>query len=142
MNEASGSAQAGLDYADAVAGFILFLHARLAVAEILFAIVLGIWGSYQFFRHKAVSAGFRSSYLLLCGLTAVQGLVGILNLLLGTKLHNPLHLVYGVFAVLFLPGLYFYSASGRSSKAREAAFLAASCWIVLVAFGRGWITGQ
>jgi len=108
----------------------------------LFAIVLGIWGSYQFFRHKAVSAGFRSSYLLLCGLTAVQGLVGILNLLLGTKLHNPLHLVYGVFAVLFLPGLYFYSASGRSSKAREAAFLAASCWIVLVAFGRGWITGQ
>ncbi|MDQ6918361.1 MAG: hypothetical protein M3Z98_03265 [Candidatus Dormibacteraeota bacterium] len=125
-----------------MAGFILFIHARLALAAILFAILLGAWGSYQYFRHKAVSGGFRSAYLLLCGLTAVQGLAGILNLLLGTKLHYPLHLVYGIFAVLFLPGLYFYSASGRASKAREAALLAASCWIVLVAYGRGWITGQ
>jgi heme A synthase len=125
-----------------VAGFILFLHARLALAAILFAFVLGAWGSYQYIRHKAVSGGFRSAYLMLCGLTAVQGLVGILNLVTGTKLHNPLHIVYGIFAVLFLPGLYFYSASGRSSKAREAVLLAAACWIVLVALGRGWITGQ
>lgn len=125
-----------------MAEFILFLHARLGLAAILFAILLGVWGSYQYVRHKAVSGGFRSAYLMLCGLTAAQGLVGILNLALGQKLHNPLHLVYGVFAVLFLPGLYFYSASGRASKAREAVLLAAACWIVLVAFGRGWITGQ
>jgi hypothetical protein len=125
-----------------VAGFILFLHARLALAAILFAIVLGVWGSYQYIRHKAVSGGFRSAYLMLCGLTAVLGLGGILNLVLGTKLHNPLHVVYGIFAVVFLPGLYFYSASGRSSKAREAVLLAAACWIVLVALVRGWFTGQ
>jgi heme A synthase len=138
----STESRTDLDYPDAVAGFILLLHARLALAAILFAILLGAWGSYQYVRHKAVSGGFRSAYLMLCGLTAVQGLVGILNLLLGAKLHNPLHVVYGIFAVLFLPGLYFYSVSGRSSKAREAAFLAAACWIVLVALGRGWITGQ
>ena len=126
---------------NSVTGLIVFLHARLAVAAILFAILLGIWGSYQYIRHKAVSGGFRSGYLLLCGLVAVQALFGILTLLTGSRLHNPLHIVYGVFSVVFLPGLYFYSASGRSSKAREAAFLAASCWIVLVALGRGWITG-
>jgi CDP-diglyceride synthetase len=132
----------GLDYPDAVAGLILFLHARLAVAAILFALVLGAWGSYQYVRYKAVSGGFRSSYLLLCALVAVEGLLGLVNFLLGTRPHNPLHVVYGIFAVLFLPGLYFYSVSGRSSKAREAAFLAAACWIVLVALGRGWLTGQ
>jgi hypothetical protein len=125
-----------------VAGFLLFLHARLALAAILLSIVLGAWGSYQYVRHKAVSGGFRSAYLMLCGLTAMQGLVGILNLFAGTRLHNLLHVVYGIFAVVFLPGLYFYSASGRATKAREAALLAAACWIVLVAFGRGWITGQ
>jgi heme A synthase len=125
-----------------VAGFLLFVHTRLALAAILFAIVLGAWGTFQYVRHKALSGGFRSAYLMLCGLAAVQGLVGILQLLAGSKLHNPLHVVYGIFAVLFLPGLYFYSASGRASKARDAAFMTASCWIVLVAFGRGWITGQ
>jgi heme A synthase len=126
-----------------VSGLILFLHARLAVAAILFALLLAVWGSYQYIRHKAVSAGFRSSYLLLCGLTAVQALLGVATLLTGSKLHSWLHVVYGIFAVVFLPGLYFYSASGRqTSKAREAVFLAAACWIVLVALGRGWITGQ
>ncbi len=125
-----------------MSGLIQFLHARLALAAILFAIVLGAWGSYQYFRHKAVSGGFRSAYLMLCGLTAVQGLLGILNLVAGSKLSNPLHVIYGIFAVIFLPGLYFYSVTGHSSKAREAVLLAAACWIVLVAFGRGWITGQ
>lgn len=121
---------------------MLFLHARLALAEALFAILLAAWGSYQYFRFKALSGGFRSAYLLLCGLTAVQGLLGVGNLLLGAHLHNTLHLVYGIFAVVFLPGLYFYSVSGRSSKAREAAFLAAACWVVLIAYVRGFMTGQ
>lgn len=129
-------------YPDAVPQLILFLHARFALAEILFALLLAGWGSYQYIRHKAVSGGFRSAYLMLCGLTAVQGLLGVVNLLLGARLNNPLHLVYGVFAVLFLPGLYFYSVSGHQSKAREAVFLAVACWIVLIAFVRGWITGQ
>jgi heme A synthase len=126
-----------------MSGLILFLHARLAIAAILFALLLGIWGSYQYIRRKAVSPGFRSSYLLLSGLTAVQSLLGVLTLLTGSRLHSWLHIVYGIFAVVFLPGLYFYSASGRqSSKAREAVLLAAACWVVLVALGRGWITGQ
>jgi heme A synthase len=121
---------------------VQFLHMRLALAAILFSILLGAWGSYQYIRHKAVSGGFRSAYLMLCGLAAVQGLLGVVALLSGSHLPNPLHVVYGIFAVIFLPGLYFYSVSGRSTKAREAVLLAASCWIVLVAFGRGWITGQ
>ena len=123
-------------------GLLLFLHARLAVAAILFALILAAWGTYQFLRHNEVSAGFRAAYLMLSGLVAVQGLLGVLNFLLGAKLHNWLHVVYGIFAVVFLPGLYFYSASGRSPRVREAALLAAACWIVLVALGRGWVTGQ
>ena len=121
---------------------VQFLHVRLAIAVILFAILLGVWGTYQFIRHRAVSGGFRSAYLMLCGLTAVQGLLGLLNISLGVGLRNPLHVVYGIFAVIFLPGLYFYSVSRRSSKAREAAILAGACWIVLVAFLRGWTTGR
>jgi len=124
-----------------VSDLVLFLHARLALAEALLAFLLAVWGSYQYFSQKSLSGGFRSGYLLLCGLTAVQGLLGLGNLLLGAQLHNTLHLVYGIFAVVFLPGLYFYSASGRPSKAREAAFLAAACWIVLIAYVRGFMTG-
>jgi heme A synthase len=125
-----------------VTNIVHSLHGRLALAEILFALILALWGSYEYIRHKAVSGSFRSAYLLLCGLTVLQALLGLTTYLLGVQLHNGLHFVYGIFAVVFLPGIYFYSASGRSSKAREAVILAAASWIVLVAFGRGWMTGQ
>jgi hypothetical protein len=58
-----------------------------------------------------------------------------------------LHIVYGAFAILFLPGVYFYAArrsrdrDSGATRAREAALMAASCWIVAVAFARGIATG-
>lgn len=120
--------------------FLNFIHDRFAVACVLFALVLAIWGSFQFLRYRRVSGGFRSSYLLLIGLTAVQGIIGVVLLLGGHRPKDwPLHIVYGIFAIAFLPALYFYSE--RRNDLREAAFLAASCWIVLVAFARGLTTG-
>jgi heme A synthase len=111
----------------------------LSRAAILFAIVLGCWGTFQLARHRQVSGGFRSSYLLMIGLTAIQGVVGAVLFLGGHRPHEVLHVVYGIFAILFLPALYFYSE--RRDDLREAAFLAGACWIVVVAFARGFATG-
>lgn len=120
-------------------GFIQYLHERFAVALILYAGLLGIWGGFQFFRSRDVSAGFRSSYLLMIGLLALQGLLGVVLLIGHRQPHEwPLHVVYGIFAIVFLPGVYFYAA--RGSRLREAAFMATSCWVVLVAFVRGNLT--
>lgn len=118
----------------------ILLHQRLAIALILFAVILGLWGSLQMLRRRAVSPGFRSSYLLMVALTAVQGALGVAAYPLGgAPREGLLHVVYGVFAILFLPGVYAYSA--RGSRLREAALLAASCWIAAIAYGRGIMTG-
>src|SRR5437588_6993363 len=114
-------------------GLLTFLHQRFAVALFVFAIVLGLWGSYQFLRHRRISGGFRSSYLLMIGLTAVDGLIGVVTILAGHRPRELLHVVYGIFAIAFLPAMYFYSE--RRDDAREAAFLAAASWIVTVAYG-------
>lgn len=115
------------------------LHIVFSRAAILFAIVLGVWGTYQLARYRQVSGGFRSSYLLMIGLTVVQGVIGLVLLLAGQRPHEILHIVYGIFAVLFLPALYFYSE--RRDDLREAALLAGACWIVAIAFARGFMTG-
>jgi CDP-diglyceride synthetase len=117
----------------------VFLHTFGARALIAFAVVLGIWGAYEYFRHAQVSGGFRSSYLLMAGLTALQGLFGLGLFVLGNRPHTLLHLVYGIFAVLFLPGAYLWAHGG--SKRREAIILAAAAWIVAVAYFRGFSTG-
>jgi len=127
--------------------FVVFLHQRFAIALILYAAILGLWGLIQTWRRSQVSAGFRSSFVLMIALTAVQGLAGLGALLSGGRPHELLHVVYGIFAVIFLPGVYFYAAgkgpkSGtEAGRMREAAFLTGACWIVAIAFGRGLLTG-
>jgi len=117
---------------------LVFLHARLALALILFAAILGVWGSVGFVIRREVSAGFRSSYVLMIALTGVQGLMGV-ALIAVARPREIVHVVYGAFAIIFLPGIYFWAA--RGSRTREAALMAASCWIVAIAYGRGILTG-
>lgn len=121
-------------------GALDFLHRFGATVLIIYAVALGVWGAYLYFRKEAVTGGFRSSFLIMAGLTALQGLVGLTVLILGSRPHEILHVVYGAFAVLFLPGAYLYGHQG-GSKRREAVILAGACWIVAIAYFRGFATG-
>ena len=118
---------------------LIVLHCVGARALLIFALLLAIWGTYGYFRHSAVSGGFRSSYLILAGLTAVQGLVGLAAFAFGGRPQELLHLVYGVFALIFLPGAYIYAHGGTSR--REAVILAGAAWVVSIAYFRGIATG-
>ncbi len=118
---------------------LVFLHGFGARALVLFAVVLAIWGTIQYFRNHKLGGGFHSSYLIMAGVTALQGLFGLVVLLLGHRPTEILHVVYGGFAVLFLPGAYVYSRDG--SQRRETIILAGACWIVTIAYVRGIFTG-
>jgi heme A synthase len=122
-----------------VSGALRFLHGYGARVLLIYAVVLAIWGTYRYFRNQQLSGGFRSSYLIMAGLTAVQGLVGLVAFALGGRPTELLHIVYGVFAVIFLPGLYLYAQGG--SHRREAVILAGTAWIVSIAYLRGIATG-
>lgn len=114
------------------------LHGFAARVLLVYAVVLGIWGTYRYFRNQQLSGGFRASYLIMAGLTAIQGLVGLVTFLLGARPAELLHIVYGIFAVAFLPGMYLYTQGG--SRRREAAILAGAAWIVSIAYLRGIAT--
>ena len=116
------------------------LHRISATALLIFALALAVWGTYLYFRRSALTGGFRSSFLIMFGLTAVQGLLGVVLLVLGNRPADwPLHIVYGIFAVIALPGVYRYAQGG--SKSREAVFLAGAAWVVAIAYFRGIATG-
>lgn len=120
-------------------GTLAFLHTLGARTLLVFALVVAIWGTFLYFRKAELSGGFRSSYLIMAGLTAVQGLLGLAAFALGGHPRTLLHLVYGAFAVLFVPGAYFYAHGG--SRRREAIILAGAAWIVSIAYFRGIATG-
>lgn len=118
---------------------LVFLHGYGARVLLALAVVLGVWGTYQYLRKQQVSAGFRSSYLIMAALVPIQGLIGVVTLALGHRPTELLHIVYGVFAALFLPGAFLYAQG--PSKRREAVILAGAAWVVSIAFYRGIATG-
>jgi heme A synthase len=119
---------------------VAFFHSYGARVLLIFAILLALWGTFLYFRNQPVSGGFRSSYLIMAGVTVLQGLFGLGALALGgSPREGILHMVYGVFAVLFLPGAYLYSHGGADR--RETLILAGACWLVAIAYFRGIATG-
>jgi heme A synthase len=119
---------------------LVFLHGFGARVLIVFAVVLGIWGAYHYFRSRQLSGAFRSTYLIMAALVPIQGLLGVTALFVGGQLDRGiLHIVYGVFATLFIPGAYVYARG--TDKRREALVLAGASWIVAIAFLRGIATG-
>jgi hypothetical protein len=121
-------------------GLLVLLHGVSARALLIYSVALAVWGTYLYFRRSALNGSFRAGFLIMAGLTVVQGLFGLALLLLGDRPSDwPLHIVYGIFAGLFLPGVYFYAQGG--SKSREAVFLAGAAWVIAVAYFRGIATG-
>lgn len=119
---------------------LAFLHAYGARVLVAFAVLLGLWGAYHYFRNQRVSGGFRATYLIMVGIVAVQDLLGLAALVAGGGPRGGiLHMVYGAFAILFLPGAYLYSRG--DDHRREALILAGASWIVSIAFIRGISTG-
>ena len=119
---------------------LAFLHRYLATVLLIFAVLLSLWGTYTYFRNQKVSGGFRAAFLIMAGVTVLQGLLGLGALVTGASPREGiLHMVYGAFAVLFLPGAYLYSHGG--SLRRETLVLAGACWIVAIAYFRGIATG-
>lgn len=119
---------------------LAFLHGLGARALVAFAVVLGVWGAYQYFRAQRLSGGYRSTYLIMAGLVPLQGILGVAAQIAGGSAREGiLHFVYGVFATLFVPGAYGYSR-GNDAR-REALILAGASWIVGIAFFRGISTG-
>lgn len=119
---------------------LVFFHSYAARVLVLFAVLLALWGTVQYFRNRPLSGGFRSAYLIMAGVTVLQGLFGLSALVTGgDPREGILHMVYGVFAVLFLPGAYLYAHGGTAR--RETVILAGACWIVTIAYIRGIGTG-
>ena len=120
--------------------FLEFIHARFAIALIVFAVVLGLLGAFQLLTRRAAGGSFRAGYLLLLGLTLAQGLAGAGAYIGGARPRELLHVVYGIFAALFLPGVYFFA--GRRARDTEVTLLTLACWTVAIAYGRGIMTGH
>ena len=94
------------------------LHDQLSNAVILFALVLGIWGLFKYFRGDGVDGSYLGAVVIGELLIIVQIALGFLLYAGGARPDRSLmHILYGVAAVISFPAVYAYTQGDQSRRA-------------------------
>lgn len=121
-------------------GLPLTLHQGFATVLLIYSLFMGLWGLFLWFRGSNPSGSYLGALILAEGVAVLQGLIGIVLLILGNRPADALHYLYGVLAVITLPSAYFYG--DRASERRDSLILGlAGLFLVGVAI-RSMTTGS
>lgn len=97
---------------------VFFLHDRLANAAILFALILGIWGLFKYFRGDGVDGSYLGAVAVAELLIVVQIILGVILFSAGARpARSAMHILYGVAAVISFPAAYAYTRGDQSRRA-------------------------
>lgn len=93
------------------------IHRFMSTAIAIFFLMVGLWGLWRAIRKQGVDGSYLGSLLIAEGLYVLQAILGVLIWLNGP---SPAwqHLLYGVFALLFLPLLFTYLQGDDSNRAQ------------------------
>lgn len=94
----------------------LQLHERLQTTVVLFMFAMGIWGVFNYIRKRPVSSDYAGALIIGEILIVVEALLGLVIFLYGLRpVRTYMHILYGVTAVIALPGAFAYTR-GRDDR--------------------------
>lgn len=98
---------------------IVFIHSRLALTAILYALAMGVWAAWSYFRGHGMNSNYWGALVIGEIVMLGQGIIGIVLVVTGHTPADLLHFLYGVLVALAWPGVYVYTNArgGRSEAA-------------------------
>jgi phosphatidylglycerophosphate synthase len=97
---------------------VLNLHQVLSNTTWLFFLIVGIWGMYRAIRGYGVDGSYLGAMAVGEILFIVQAILGVILLLGSGTPGRGVHILYGVFAVVALPGLFAYLRGDDSNNSQ------------------------
>lgn len=100
-------------------GPIATIHTLLSNTVVLFFFILGAWGAYRGSRGQGVDSSYLGALVIGQGLYIVQAVLGFLLWFNGLNagLSRPeIHMLYGLFALVFMPFVYLVWLRGDDSN--------------------------
>ena len=98
---------------------IFSLHGALSNTAWLFFLIIGLWGLFRAIRGQAVNGNYLGAAFIGQMLFVVQAILGTLLWIGGnsTNIQRPsIHLLYGAFALVFLPFIYMSVLRGDDTN--------------------------
>lgn len=93
------------------------IHATLANTVWLFFLIVGVWGLVRAIRGHGVDGNYLGALVIGEGLYVLQGILGFVLWLQGARPGRAgIHLLYGIFALLFLPFIFGVLRGDESNR--------------------------
>ncbi len=108
-------------------GIVIVVHSTLSNTIWLFFLALGLWGIYRAVRGQAVDGSYLGALVIGQVLYIIQGILGgllWLNGYLPNVGNQTMHVLYGAFALVFLPFVYFVLLKGDDDSSQAQWVLA------------------
>jgi hypothetical protein len=107
---------------------LVFIHTRLALTAVLYALALGSWAAWSYFRGHGVNSSYWGALIIGEVVMLGQGLLGAALVLGGARPADVLHFLYGVLVALSWPGVYVYT-NARAGRSEAAIYALVSFFI-------------
>lgn len=98
---------------------ILAIHSALSNTAWLFFLIIGLWGLIRGVRGQAVNGNYLGAAFIGQMIFVIQALLGFTLWVSGLSTgiqRSGMHLLYGVFALVFLPFIYLSVLRGDDSN--------------------------
>lgn len=91
----------------------LIIHDRLQIAFMIFMVVIGVWGCGLFFTNRPITGDFWGALVIGEGLVIVEAIVGVILYFDGMRPgRDAFHILYGLVAVIAIPGTFAFTRGG------------------------------
>lgn len=98
---------------------LYIIHNGLANTSWMFFLIVGLWGGFRAMRGQGMDGSYLGALALGQGIFVLQAVLGILMLInngMGDMLRPSIHILYGVFSIIFIPFIYFSVLKGDDSN--------------------------
>ncbi|MBP8002577.1 MAG: hypothetical protein KA314_24675 [Chloroflexi bacterium] len=98
---------------------IVLIHRGLANTVWLYFLIVGVWGFIRAVRGQSVDGNYIGALVIAELLTIVQGVLGTILWLANydvNMIRSGIHLLYGIFGMIFLPFVYMALLRGDTSN--------------------------
>lgn len=94
------------------------VHSAFSWTTLIFFGLMGVWGLIRALRKYRVDGSFMGAMAIGEGLFILQAVLGLILVITGARPGRTIHFLYGVFALVALPGLFAYLKGEDDNQAQ------------------------
>jgi heme A synthase len=92
------------------------VHLTLSNMASLYSLIMAAWGLFNFLRRRPPDGNYNGALVLAVVLYGIEGIVGVILLLMGLAPARWIHFLYGVTIVLTIPAIFAFTRGRNSSR--------------------------